>query len=162
LNIRHLLFIILVAAMPALASCGRSNCTTAYDVDFTFQSNDSIPDSSCIIVCYTQGQNFATVIDTPLSGPLNSYVSTIRNVTLPVNTSAVYTSDWKIFLLPSGKSYAITKLQHGNSSQKVGIGGVTDQCVNSTTCDINGTPYVASTETSSSGSSAGAGFQVSY
>ena len=132
-------------ATICLFSCGKTNCLTP-GVGFVFVNNgDTIPDVSAYILKYQKGSSRSNLVDSFADLPLAIHSSATDGKYLDIpetGNTVFYGYDWKIVLLPSGKTYLITNAGHSNKTQgNTGLGGIKDHCVNSVDYTVNGVNY---------------------
>jgi len=142
---KQAIIILISLATVCLFSCGKTNCLTP-SVGFVFVNNgDTVPDTTAYILKCQKGGNFATVVDS--FGNLNLVIHSSalegKYLDIPVTGNSIfYIYDWKIRLLPSGKTYLITNASHSNNNQgNTGLGGIKNHCVNSVSYTVNGVSY---------------------
>lgn len=146
-----LLKVIAIAPFCFLA-CSKMTCITP-SIFFGLSSVDSA-DTQTNFVQYRKGGSFADSLKSFNNNPLLSGTGIMKTMVFPQQGADIYDYDWKVTLIPSGRTYKITKLAHGNSSKNViGLGGDWESCVNSVSCNVNGKDYTVK-EKNSTGSSA--------
>ncbi len=122
-----------------IISCNKQSCLTK-QIMLEFSSDSiSIPDTAVNFVLYRKGSSFMDSINS-INKPLSRISNTHKIISLPISDE-VYSYDWQIILMPSGKAYSLSNLAHGNSSRNTGMGVVKDFCVNSIAYTFNGSEY---------------------
>lgn len=144
---RKIVVLALVAASSYFFSCKRPQCLTP-GVSILLVSADSIPDTIENVVIYKKGSGFSKVVDsfnTPLFSLSSGSTSNPNNKGIGVGyqTYNIYSYDWMFTLFPSGKVYKLTNFSHSNDHD-AGYGEITENCVNSVSCNINDSTYKVS------------------
>ncbi len=160
---RTIVVLALVAVSSYFFSCSRVRCLTPIPY-MEFVSDSSIPDTGANVVAYKKGGNFTDMVNSYNNTPLvTQYSPTTKYLDFGVsgnNPYDIYDYDWIITLIPSGKVYKLTNFAHGNSSYR-NYGEVRDNCVNSVSCTVNGSPYKINPPSTNS-SSANTPLQINY
>ncbi len=125
---RHIRLLIIVFIIIVF-SCGITSCnktTSCSDPKYcelqfyTTSQTDTIKDISGKIMEYIKGNNLATVVDSFVFDSLVSLNVVGQNsfsqlyISFSDHSADIYNYDWKIILLPSGRTYTLTKVSHDN------------------------------------------------
>lgn len=137
---KQILSLLLPITVLALAgSCGsKINCLnqTYYFIWFyTGSANDTLPDTLAIAIPYQQGTNFQTVADTGKQSKF--FISGNKKmIQLQQIRSDCDLFDWKIALIPSGRTYLLKDFAHFGKTRRQG--GTTDRdCYNDLGVTVN-------------------------
>lgn len=134
------LFLCSLVAAVCFVSCKKS-CQTPSITAIYIDRPATATDTSAVVTQYRKGSNFTVV-----TGTFNDlYASTsgpgFFTIYFPITTDGfvAYYYDWKITLLPSGKTYLVQDISHDNSKQSSDFSiGEVKQCVNSVHYTVNG------------------------
>lgn len=130
------LALITIAYTSCIVPSPVENCTQPQIDAFEFNATDTIRDDSVTLYRYTSGTGFAQHIHV-FERRLGSGALTAR-----LNMSGFvspHTTDWKIVLHPSEKSYYIKDISF--TTKKVKQGGHTTTCTDRVTYTVNDIPH---------------------
>lgn len=123
----------IVATAFGYSSCKKS-CHTSDISGVDIEHLDSA-DTAAVIIQYKKNSNFATALSTT-----TSKLDRVYGVNFPATKYAVivYNYDWKITLLPSGKTFAIKNVSHKDEYRSSGFSiGEADLCYNDIYYTVN-------------------------
>jgi len=151
--------------MCVFISCSKNYCLTPFIGEVAFIVNDTIPDTSALLVQYTKGRNFTTVEATyTIAMYRSSQTGYHYGFGFPYfvgsGNGIAYDYDWEFTLLPSGKVYKLKNISHTNNYTK-GYGEVKENCVNTVNYNVNDSLY-SDVSSPVSSSSASATLSVKY
>lgn len=128
---KHLL--LLVTGIILLASCDEKPCETFGIMGVTMTAtNNKLHDTLLTVKRYKKGSNFLEPIDSASAG-LNKYMTVVFDSSMKVAEN--YNYDCLCKVMPSGTTFKISDIYHGNEKGKPGL-----TCVNTLHYNINGKP----------------------
>lgn len=131
-----ILFAFIVATVFGYSSCKKS-CHTSSITGVVF--TDYSTDTAAMVIQYKKGSNFATALSTTTPKLVPGY-----GVNFPATNDAFigYNYDWKITLLPSGKTFAIKNVSHKDEYRSSGLSiGEADLCYNDIYYTVNDSAF---------------------
>jgi hypothetical protein len=137
-NMRNAASIVLMLGLASgLYSCKKTiNCETQIIKKVVFVSSLSsmkVPDTAAMVRKFNKQSGFSQLSEIFLPIPLLKVGASDRSMEFPYKGTETYDYNWEITLLPSGRVYFFSDINHENNTSK------THYCTNGTSYKTSGT-----------------------